>query len=132
VLVKCGKFRLPSQRLLYQPGWEESLVVDVGEMQIERPKKSQKRYGEWQAEMPHDEVAVVSELGNRRLFVQRSLRAELTTSSYQAQSSAVCRIAVLSRPEAIRGFAKLPDGVYPTHKPRKQALPDAENNTTEH
>jgi len=37
-------------------------VVDVGEMQIERPK-SQKRYGEWQAEMPHDEVAVVSELG---------------------------------------------------------------------
>jgi hypothetical protein len=39
--VKCGKFRLPSQRLLYQPGWEWKVwVVDVGEMQIERPKKA--------------------------------------------------------------------------------------------
>jgi len=39
VLVKCGKFRLPSQRLYTnRVGW--SLVVDVGEMQIERPKKA--------------------------------------------------------------------------------------------
>lgn len=41
VLVKCGKFRLPSQRQLYQPGWEwKVFVVDVGEMEIERPKKN--------------------------------------------------------------------------------------------
>lgn len=41
LLVKCGKFRLPSQRQLYQPGWEWNvMVVDVGEMEIERPKKS--------------------------------------------------------------------------------------------
>ncbi len=41
LLVKCGKFRLPSQRQLYQPGWEWSvMVVDVGEMEIERPKKN--------------------------------------------------------------------------------------------
>jgi hypothetical protein len=41
ILVKSGKFRLPSQRQLYQPGWEWNvMVVDVGEMEIERPKKN--------------------------------------------------------------------------------------------
>ena len=41
ILVKCGKFRLPSQRQLYQPGWEwKVMMVDVGEMEIERPKKN--------------------------------------------------------------------------------------------
>lgn len=41
LLVKCGKFRLPGQRQLYQPGWEWTvLVVDVGEMEIERPQKN--------------------------------------------------------------------------------------------
>jgi len=43
-LVKCGKFRLPSHRQLYQSDWEwKVFVVDVSEMEIERPKK-QKRY----------------------------------------------------------------------------------------
>lgn len=41
LLVKCGKFRLPSQRQLYQPGWEWSVMaVDVGEMEIESPQKN--------------------------------------------------------------------------------------------
>lgn len=41
LLVKCGKFRLPSQRQLYQPGWEGMvMMVDVGEIEIERPKKN--------------------------------------------------------------------------------------------
>ena len=41
LLVKCGKFRLLSQRQLYQPGWEwKVMVVDVGEIEIERPKKN--------------------------------------------------------------------------------------------
>ncbi len=41
VLVKCGKFRLPSRRPLYEPGWEwKVLTVDVGEVEIERPKKN--------------------------------------------------------------------------------------------
>lgn len=41
LLVKCGKFRLPSERQLYQPGWEwKVLVVDVGEIEIERPQKN--------------------------------------------------------------------------------------------
>lgn len=45
VLVKCGMFRLPSKRHLYQPGWEwKVFLVDVSEMEIERPKKKQKRY----------------------------------------------------------------------------------------
>ncbi len=30
LLIKCGKFRLPSKRHLYQPGWEwKAMVVDV-------------------------------------------------------------------------------------------------------
>jgi hypothetical protein len=41
LLVQCGKFRLPSQRQLYKPGWEwKVMVVDVGEMEIERPQKN--------------------------------------------------------------------------------------------
>lgn len=41
LLIKCGKFRLPSQRQLYQPGWEwQVMVVDAGEIEIERPKKN--------------------------------------------------------------------------------------------
>lgn len=41
LLVKCGKFRLPSQRQLYQPGWEwKVMMVDVGEIEIERPQKN--------------------------------------------------------------------------------------------
>lgn len=41
LLIKSGKFRLPSQRQLYQPGWEwKVMVVDVGEMEIERPQKN--------------------------------------------------------------------------------------------
>jgi len=41
LLVKSGKFRLPSQRQLYQPGWEwKVLMVDVGEMEIECPQKN--------------------------------------------------------------------------------------------
>jgi len=41
LLIKCGKFRLPSRRQLYQPGWEWSvMVVDVGEIEIEHPKKN--------------------------------------------------------------------------------------------
>ena len=41
LLVKGGKFRLPSQRKLYQPGWEwKVMVVDAGEMEIERPQKN--------------------------------------------------------------------------------------------
>lgn len=41
ILVKCGKFRLPSQRQLYQPGWEwKVFIVDAGEVEIERPKKN--------------------------------------------------------------------------------------------
>ena len=41
LLVKCGKFRLPGKRQMYQPGWEwKVMIVDVGEMEIERPKKN--------------------------------------------------------------------------------------------
>ena len=55
LLVKSGKFRLPSQRQLYQPGWEwKVLMVDVGAMEIERPKKTETLL-QWQAEVPYFE-----------------------------------------------------------------------------
>lgn len=75
LLVQCGQFRLPSQRQLYQPGWEwKVLVVDVGEIEIERPKKStppaprkpRRQDGastetllQWQAEVSYPESASV-------------------------------------------------------------------------
>ncbi len=41
VLIKSGTFSLPSQRALYQPGEEGTvMLVDVGEIEIERPKKN--------------------------------------------------------------------------------------------
>ena len=41
LLIKCAKFRLDSQRQLYQPGWERKvMLVDVGEVEIERQKKN--------------------------------------------------------------------------------------------
>jgi Helix-turn-helix of DDE superfamily endonuclease len=58
-LIKCGKFRLPSKRALYQPGWEwKVMVVDVGEMEIERPKKT-KTVLQWQTTLSYDEGADV-------------------------------------------------------------------------
>jgi len=55
ILVKCGQFRLPSQRQLYKPGWEwKVLMVDVGEVEIERPKKTEALL-QWQAEVPYAE-----------------------------------------------------------------------------
>lgn len=60
LLVKCGKFRLPSKRHLYQPEWEwKVMVVDVGEMEIERPKKT-KTLLLWQVQVSHDEVTTVN------------------------------------------------------------------------
>jgi hypothetical protein len=48
VLVKGDKFRLPSHRQLYQPGWEwKVMVVDVGEVEIERPQKNRNATREW-------------------------------------------------------------------------------------
>lgn len=39
--VLCSKFRLPSKRYLYQPAREwKVMMVDVSEMEIERPKKN--------------------------------------------------------------------------------------------
>jgi Helix-turn-helix of DDE superfamily endonuclease len=54
-LIQCGKFRLPSQRHLYQAGEEMTvMVVDVAEMKIERPKKTEKVL-QWKTEVPHNE-----------------------------------------------------------------------------
>ncbi|BAU44954.1 transposase family protein [Leptolyngbya sp. O-77] len=60
LLVKGGRFRLLSQRPLYQPGWEwKVMMVDVGEMEIERPQKT-KALLQRQAAMPHAESPTAS------------------------------------------------------------------------
>lgn len=62
LLIKCGKFRLPGQRQLYQPGWEwQVMVVDVAEMEIERPKKT-KTLLQRQAKVSHAESATIGGL----------------------------------------------------------------------
>lgn len=64
ILVRCGQFRLPSARQLYQPGWEwQVMVVDVGEIEIERPKKTEALL-QWQAEMPHPQSPSVGRVCN--------------------------------------------------------------------
>ena len=41
VLIKSGKFSLPSKRVLYEADNEiEFIIIDATESQIERPKKS--------------------------------------------------------------------------------------------
>jgi len=41
ILIGCGKFSLPTHRQLYQPDWERKvMVVDVAEVEIERPQKT--------------------------------------------------------------------------------------------
>lgn len=41
-LVKCGKFRLPSKRELYKNKDIETVLIDVTEIEIERPQKNRK------------------------------------------------------------------------------------------
>jgi len=45
ILIACGKFALPSRRvLLTETSKIEVILVDVTEQEIERPKKGQKEY----------------------------------------------------------------------------------------
>ena len=45
VLISCGKFVLPSKRMLStETSKIEVILVDVTEQEIERPKKGQKKY----------------------------------------------------------------------------------------
>jgi len=45
ILISCGKFGLPSKRVLVtETSKIEVILVDVTEQEIERPKKGQKKY----------------------------------------------------------------------------------------
>ena len=45
ILISCGKFALPSKRVLVtETSKIEVILVDVTEQEIERPKKGQKKY----------------------------------------------------------------------------------------
>jgi len=45
ILITCGKFALPSKRVLItETSKVEVILVDVTEQEIERPKKGQKQY----------------------------------------------------------------------------------------
>jgi len=45
ILISCGKFALPSKRVLVtETSKTEAILVDVTEQETERPKKGQKKY----------------------------------------------------------------------------------------
>lgn len=44
MLIKSGKFSLPSKRELYQSDTEENVLVDATEVEIERPKKNKNNF----------------------------------------------------------------------------------------
>jgi len=67
---------------LYQPGWKwKVLVVDVDEMEIERPKKTETLLL-WQAQMPHYEGTTKEwSLKLDRLLPLQQTRAKCRTLS---------------------------------------------------
>lgn len=129
LLIKCGKFRLPSQRALYQPGWERKvMVVDVGEMEIERPKKNK------------NAITVVS---NTAFALKAQLLVEFETGQVVCTAYEKGRVhdfKLLKRSrlpfvpsqlcladKGYQGFGKRHKGAcLPTKKPRNQPLPAAE------
>lgn len=44
VLIKSGKFSLPSKRELYKSDTEETVLVDATEVEIERPQKNKNNF----------------------------------------------------------------------------------------
>ena len=129
LLVKCGKFRLPSKRALYQPGWEwKVMVVDVGEMEIERPKKKQKRYysGKQKCHTLKAQLLVEFETGQIICSAVDTGKTHdfklLKRSRLPFVPSQLCLAD-----RGYQGFNKRHVGAcIPTKKPRKQALPPEE------
>ena len=129
LLVKGGKFRLPSKRALYQPGWEwKVMVVDVGEMEIERPKKKQKRYYSGKQKCHTLKAQLLVELETGQIICSAVDTGKthdfklLKRSRLPLGPSQLC----LANP-GYQGFAKRhTSACTPTKKPRKQALPPEE------
>ena len=129
LLVKCGKFRLPSKRALYQPGWEwKVMVVDVGEMEIERPKKKQKRYysGKQKCHTLKAQLLVEFETGQIICSAVDTGKTHdfklLKRSRFPFVPWQLCLAD-----RGYQGFNKRHRGAcIPTKKPRKQALPPEE------
>uniref|UniRef100_A0ACD5GZV2 IS5 family transposase n=2 Tax=Desertifilum tharense IPPAS B-1220 TaxID=1781255 RepID=A0ACD5GZV2_9CYAN len=129
VLIKCGKFRLPGNRQLYQPGWEwKVMVVDVGEVEIERPQKTQKRYysGKQKCHTLKAQLLVEFETGQVICTAVDTGRTHdfklLKRSRLPLKRSQLCLAD-----RGYQGFAKLHTGAcIPTKKRRKQPLPAEE------
>lgn len=129
VLVKCGRFRLPSKRHLYQPGWEwKVFMVDVSEMEIERPKKNQKRYysGKQKCHTIKSQLLVEFETGKIiATAVEKGKTHDFKLLKRSRLPFVQSQLCLADR--GYQGLAKLhKSACTPTKKPRKQALPDAE------
>ena len=128
-LVRCGKFRLPSQRQLYQPGWECSvMVVDVGEIPIERPQKNRNatESGKQKCHTLKAQMLVEFETGQIICTAVDKGKTHdfklLKRSRLPFRASQLC--LALS---GYQGFAKRHAGACtPTKKPRNQPLSEAE------
>jgi hypothetical protein len=119
----------PCKRVLYQPGWEwKVMVVDVGEMEIERPKKKQKRYysGKQHCHTIKAQLLVEFETGQVVCTAIDKGRVHdfklLGCSSLPFLPSQLCLAD-----KGYQGFGKRHKGAcIPTKKPRNQSLPEAE------
>ncbi len=129
LLVKCGKFRLPSKRHLYQPGWEwKVLVVDVGEMEIERPQKNRNatKSGKQKCHTMKAQLVVERESGQVICTAVAQGRTHdfklLKRSRLPFVPSQLCLAD-----RGYQGFAKCHVGACtPTKKPRNQPWPKVE------
>lgn len=126
LLVKCGKFRLPSQRQLFQPGWEwKVMVVDVGQIKIERPQKNRNgtpaastsailRKAQLLVEFETEQIICTAVSTGRTHDFKLPFRSRLPFIPSQ--------LCLADR--GYQGFAKCHVGACtPTKKPRKQSLP---------
>ncbi|MGL5925219.1 transposase family protein [Chroococcidiopsis sp.] len=129
LLVKCGKFRLPSKRHLYQPGYEwKVLVIDASEMEIERPQKNKNAItvANTSAIRAQLQLVVEWETGQIVCIVVDKGRTHdfklFKRSRMPLRPSQLCLAD-----QGYQGLSKLHRGACtPTKKPRKQSLPMAE------
>ncbi len=125
LLIKCGKFRLPSQRQLYQPGWEwKVMLVDVGEMEIERPKKNRNATESGKQKCHTLKAQLLVEFESKQVVCT----AVDTGKTHDFKLLGRSRLPLVSSQLCLadrgyQGFAKLHTGACtPTNKPRKQPL----------
>ena len=129
-LVRCGKFRLPSQRQLYQPGWECSvMVVDVGEIPIERPQKNRNATESGKQKCHTLKAQMLVEFETGQIICTAVDKGKMHDfNRYKERSRLPFKASQLCLAlSGYQGFAKRHAGACtPTKKPRNQPLSEAE------